>query len=306
MRVLSLFFPRLGIQAIRAARPELGSRPLGLVAGEGDGALLTVVSVEATVDGVEPGMTALQARQRCPGIALERDNARECLEQLEAVTAILRTRATPNVAIVSRNSVAIALDGMDSRFADEQAAAQSLLALARSWSGFDARAGVASTLEEAECASRTARRFPVIRPDGGVTDLQLPRYEPVSVAIAWETPTTGETARARLAKAVASLQPVLDAQGQSFRAVRIEVERGAYRNAAIARPAQPFHRASEAFELLRGRLGSGELDGATAVRVTLAEPGPAVSVEPWRSSVATMHQLSAPAVPVQRRLLRAS
>lgn len=90
MRILSLFLPRLGVQILRAARPELAGHPVGLLAGEGDGALLAAASVEATADGVEPGMTALQARQRCLGISFERDNARECLGRLEAVATLLR------------------------------------------------------------------------------------------------------------------------------------------------------------------------------------------------------------------------
>ncbi|MBK9544495.1 MAG: hypothetical protein IPO51_01305 [Dehalococcoidia bacterium] len=306
MRILSLFFPRLGVQILRATRPELAGHPVGLLAGEGDGALLAAASVEATADGVEPGMTALQARQRCPGISFERDNARECLERLEAVASILRTRATPDVAIVSRNSVAVSLDGLEGRFADEAAAAQALLVLARSWSGLDVRAAVASTVEEAECAARTARRFPVIREYRPAAGTMLPRREPVTVSVTWETPATAAAARLRLGNGLASLQPALDAYEQSFRAVRVEVERGACRSAFIARTSQPIHRIAEVLDLLRGRVEGGALDGVTALRVTLEQPGPSVSVAPWRAAVATMHQLAAPAVPVQRRLLRAS
>ena len=47
MRILSLFFPRLGVQILRATRPERAGHPVGLLAGEGDGALLAAASVEA-------------------------------------------------------------------------------------------------------------------------------------------------------------------------------------------------------------------------------------------------------------------
>ncbi len=306
MRVLSLFFPRLGVQIARNANPSLCGRPLGLLVGEGDNALLSTVSVEATADGVEAGMTALQARQRCPGITLERDNASECLEQLEAVAAILRTRTTSNVAIVSRNSLAVSLTGLESRFADEESTATAIVALARSWSGLDVRAGIASTLELSECAARKARRFPVIQPDEGVTQFELPRYEPVTGRYAWESPAASADVTARINRLVGTMQPIIEANGQSFRAVRIEVAQGHYRSAMVLRASQPLHRASEAIDLVRARIGELPLDGATAVSVTLESIGPGVEVQPWRASVATVHQLSGPAVPVQQRLLRAS
>ncbi|MGE3073251.1 MAG: hypothetical protein AB7N24_04095 [Dehalococcoidia bacterium] len=306
MRVLSLFFPRLGIQLARSATPSLAGRPLGLLAGEGDGALLAAVSVEATADGVEAGMTALQARQRCPGIALERDNARECLEQLEAVASILRTRTTSNVAIVSRNSVALSLSGLEVRFANEEAAASAISALARSWSGLDVRAGIASTLARAECAARKARRYPQIEPDAGVTQFELPRYEPVTGRYAWETPASGPEVVSRINRLLGTMQPVIESAGRSFRNIRIEVEHGPYRSAMVLKGSQPLHRAAEASELVRSRIAELALAGTTAISVTLDAIGPSVSVEPWRATVATVHQLSGPAVPVQRRLLRAS
>jgi hypothetical protein len=105
---------------------------------------------------------------------------------------------------------------------------------------------------------------------------------------------------------MAALQPVLDEYGQSYRAVRVELEHGAYRSAIVARPAQPLHRAGEALDLIRSRLESGRLDGVTAIKVSLERPGPGVTVAPWRAHVANVHQLTVPAVPVQRRLLRAS
>ena len=49
-----------------------------------------------------------------------------------------------------------------------------------------------------------------------------------------------------------------------------------------------------------------ELAGAIEVRFTLAMPGPDLRIDPWRAPVATLHQLAGPALPVQRRLLRAS
>ena len=306
MRTLVLYFPRLGIQLARKASPELAGRPLGLLAGEGDDALLSATSVEATADGVECGMTALQVRQRCPGITFEPDNARQCLEALEAVTAILRTRATTNVAIVSRNAIAVSLAGLDSRFADEGAAAQGILALARSWSGLDVRAAVAATINEAACVARTARRFPVIQSGERGTSAALPAYEPVSCSARWETPEPAAEAESRLVRMLGAFQPLLDEYGHSYRAVRLDLEHGPYRSVVVFRANQPIHRAAEALELLRTRFERSRLEGVTAIRVTLELAGPGVAVEPWRAPVARVHQLAVPAVPLQRRLLRAS
>ena len=306
MRFLALVLPRLGIQLLRSSRADLVGRPVGLLSGEGDAALVSVVSCEATADGAEPGMTVLQARQRSRGIAFERDNARECLEKLEGLASILRTRATTNVAIVSRNAVAIELDGFDAQFTGEGAAAHALLAVARNWTGLDVRAAVASTVEEAVHAARTARRFPVVLGQSESSAAVLPEHAPIAASFAWDTPVEGAAVIERLSRMVASFQPLMSAYGSSFRLVTVEMSHGAYRSQLNIRPSQPIHRPSEVLELLKSRLSASVLDGLTTIRVTLGLPGPNVNIDPWRSPVATMHQLSGPAVPVQRRLLRAS
>lgn len=307
MRFVALLFPRLAIQLARRANPELAGRPLGLIAGEGDGALLAAVSVEATADGVEAGMTCLQARQRCPGIVIEPDDATRSLAALEAVVSILKSRTTTNVAIVSRNEIVLSLEGTEHQFADEGAAALALVGLARSWSGLDVRAAVASSIEEATCAVRTARRFPVICPPASEADApSLPVYEPVSVAFRWQAPVSAAEVEARIARMVPALESVAEAYGQSYREVLVELEQGPYRRALALRPLAPIHTAAEALALVRDRLQAEAIEGATAVRVTLSQPGPSVRLEPWRAPVARFHQLAGPAVPIQRRLLRAS
>ena len=306
MRVLALFFPRLGIQLARVTHPELVGRPFALLSGEGDAALLSTVSVEATSDGVEPGMTALQARQRCPGVTLQADNARECIDRLESIASILQTRATNTVAIVSRNALIVSLTSVHHQFADEPAAAHALLGFARAWSGLDVRAAVASTSDEAVCAASKARRFPVICPGLGVEQVTLPRYEPLSVSFVWERPAPANVASARLSRMLSSLQPVMSSYGASYRRVAVETEYGPYRSAFSVRPSQPIHSSAEAADILRGKLDDGRLEGVTSLRVTLEGAGPSVLVEPRRSPIATVHQLAGPAVPLQHRLLRAS
>ncbi len=305
MRTLVLYLPRLGIQLARREDPASVGRPLALLAGKGDGALVAGASVEATLSGIECGMTAMDARHRCPGIAFQADNARQCLERLEALTDILRTRATTSVAIVSRNAIGVSLAGLEARFADEGSAAHAIVALARSWSGFDVRAGVADNLGDALGAARSARRFPVLEQGGSHEPDSLPSYEPVACSFHWPAPVSTADADARLGRMLGGLQPLLAEYGHSYRAVRVELERGAHHRSIVLRPEQPIHRAAEALELLRARLEPAQLEGVTRLRVQLELPGPSVEVEPRRNPVARVHEM-VPAVPVQRRLLRAS
>jgi hypothetical protein len=306
MRYAALFFPRLAIQLARRTNPELGARPLGLISGEGDAGLLSAVSVEATADGVEPGMTPLQARQRCSGIMIEPDNARTGIETLESLVTILKARTTTNVAIVSRNEIVVSLEGMEAQFADEGAAALGLAGIARSWTMLDVRTAVASTIEEASCAARRARRFPAICPLREDASANLPVYEPIAASFGWEAPASAAVAESRLARMVSGLSPAFEAYGQSYREVRIELEHGPYRRTLVLRPDAPLLSAVEALRLIRGKVDPAGLEGVTSLRVVCAAPGPSVEILPWRAPVARFHELSGPAVPIQRRLLRAS
>jgi hypothetical protein len=306
MRYLVLSFPRLSVQLARKAETALAGRAFALVRGEGDGALLSCVSVEATADGVEAGMTSLQARQRCPGIDLAVERPERSLALLESVVDMIRARATPNVAIVSRNGIALELCGLERQFVDEVTAATALLGLVRSRTGLDVRCGVASSIEEASCAARTARRFPVVCAERDAAPQALTRFEPVSAWFRWEAPASAAVAGERLGRLAASLDTAAQEYGQSYREVLVELECGPYRRAFSLRPEAPIHTGGEALALIRGRIASGEFEGVTVLRMTLSRPGPDVRVQPWRAPVATIHQLSGPAVAVQRRLLRAS
>ncbi|MEO8540877.1 MAG: hypothetical protein ABI577_14140 [bacterium] len=307
MRYVALLFPRLGIQVARRVHPELAGHPFALVAGQGDSGLLSAVSVEATAHGVEPGMTCLQAGQRSAGIAMEADNAGQCLAALEAAVTILRGRATTNVAIVSRNEIVVSLEDLDSQFADEGAAALAFAGLLRNRTGFDVRVAVASTVREARCAAKTARRFPVIcTPDELAGPEALPQYEPLAASFRWEAPAGSEVVKARVRRMLVMLEGMASECAQSFREVRIELEHGPYRRAIALRPAAPIHSAREAMDLVQAKLDASALEGATSIRVVLDGAGPSVEVLPWRAPVAQLHQVSGPAVPIQRRLLRAS
>ncbi len=305
MRYAVLSFPRLPIQLARRLRPD-AVKPLGLLRGSGDGALLAAVSVEASAGGVEAGMTVSQARQRCPGIEFAPEQPARVLAALEAVVAIIRTRATPHVAILSRNELVLSLDSLDSSFADEGAAALSIVGLARNWSGLDVRCAVASSIAEASAAARTARRFPVLCPPNEAAPEPLPRFEPLSAHFAWDAPVAAEAVDSRIARLGATLAATAPAWPQSYREVRLEVRYGSASRVFTLRPEAPLHTVHEALSLIRTRVPLAELAGATEVRFTLAMPGPDLHIDPWRAPVATLHQLTGPALPVQRRLLRAS
>jgi hypothetical protein len=55
MRVLCLLFPRLSIQLALQQRPGLAGRPVALIAGAGDSALVSAASTEAAARGWSPG-----------------------------------------------------------------------------------------------------------------------------------------------------------------------------------------------------------------------------------------------------------
>lgn len=306
MRLLCLVFPRLGIQLARRENPALAGRPTVLLAGDGEAALVALASVEATAAGIETGVTAARAGERCPAVAMVRDNAGECLDELEGIASILRARATTDVAMVSRDAVMVSLDGLDDRFAGETAAASALARLARSWTGLDVRAGVAGTVEGAIAAARTARRFPVICPASGPGQ-PLPML-PGSVAgrVSWGVEASLAGAGAKLETLLAKLQTVVEVHGLSFREVTIEVTRPSGSLVYRLGSGSPLHRATEARDLIFARLGSGALSGTTGIEVALGRLGPSVRVEPRRPAVATVHALTGPAVAVQRHLQLAS
>lgn len=306
MRLLALVLPRLGIQLARQADAKLGGVPLALIAGAGEGALVALPSVEATAGGVETGMTLAQARQRVPALVMVPDNAGECLDALDDLASILRTNATTNVAIVSRDAIVVSLEGLEDRFDDEAGAATALARFARMWAGLDVRAGVAGTVDGALQAARTARRFPVICHDG--SDVQgIPSVrDGIGIRMRWDSPQAPSAVETRLARALSTLESALDEVPASYRGVAVEVARGRTLDHFRLKAQSPLHTAAEVFDLIRSRVSADAMQGATALSVRLERPGPDVRVNPWRRPVATMHTLAGPAVPVQPRLRLAS
>ena len=311
MRVLCLLFPRLGIQLIRRREPTAAGRPLITLTGDGDEALVSGLSAEATAAGIAAGMLGNVARGRCPAGLFLPDNAGECLDALDRVASILRHRATPSVAIGGRDHLFVDLDGVSGRFGSESAVAEQLRELARSWSGLEVRAAVAGTREAALCAAGSARRFVAIAPDEAEdpseTTVAPPADAELSARFAFGAPQPAAAVRARIARLLGTLQPLLEGRGESFREVVIEFTHGSGAAATIRlQLPNPLARAGEALAALSPRLPDGVLEGVAAVRVSLGRLGPDVTVRPAGREATAPRALAAPVHPVQRRLLRAS
>ncbi len=310
MRLLCLYFPRLAAAVARKADGTLAQRPVVLVSGIGDDAVVASSSVEAANSGVRAGMTAGAARQRCPGATFVNANANECLGALEGAASILRLRATPNVAIVSGSHILVDLRGLDSRFADEAVAATRLAATVKAWTGIDVRAGVGSTPADARTAAESARRFPMIAADAGGPAVRVASQSPARVisgsAIIAEG-ADGKNVRSRVVRILGQLELLAAGREESFRRVRVEVGRTEGVETAVLSAPQPLHTASEALALLAAQATEGFFIGATMVRVSLERLGPEMRVEARPTAqVEKRGAVRAPVRPIQQRLLRAS
>ncbi|MEP7216656.1 MAG: hypothetical protein ABI782_10425 [Anaerolineaceae bacterium] len=309
MRLLCLYFPRLASAIARKGDDSLALRPVVLVSGVGAGAVVAGASVEAATTGVRAGMTAEAARQRCPGAAFVTENPSECLGVLEQAASILRLRATPNVAIVSGSHILVDLRGLDARFADEAVAATRLAAMVKTSSGVDVRAGVGGTPADARTAAESARRFPMIAAEAAGSEVRIASQNPARTISGSATLTPGadpKTVRSRVVRLLGQLELLASGREESFRRVRIEVERSEGIETAVLSAAQPLHTAAEALALLAAQETDGLFLGALAVRVSFERLGPDMRIETQMAApVASRMLLQGPVRPIQQRLLRA-
>ena len=309
MRLLCLYFPRLASAVARQRDGSLAQRPVVLLSGVGDGAVVAGSSVEATTTGVRDGMPAEAARQRCPGAAFRSANANECLSVLEEAASILRLRATPNVAIVSGSHLLIDLRGLESRFADEAIAATRLAATVKAWTGVDVRAGVGSTPAAARTAAESARRFPMIVAAEGGLETHIGAQNPARTISGSATVADGsdvKALRARVVRLLGQLELLAEGREESFRRVRVEVTRAEGIETAVLSAPQPLHTAAEALALLATHETDALFLGAAAVRISLERLGPDMRIETQTSSpVEARTAIQAPVRPIQQRLLRA-
>ncbi len=284
MRILCLLFPRLSIQLVRLQRPDLDGRPIAMIANSGDPALISAVSSEAVARGVVAGMTPAQARVRCPEAAFLPDNAGACLDELERIASIVRTRATGIVAIASREELLIDIDSLPAHLGvDDGEVAARLAALVRMWSGLGVRAGVASTRLGAREAARGARLGPAIRPPvlaWGEPPLQASSTGPLAAEVLIPLGTSPLAARARLHRATQQLQALLEGAERSYREVRLVItsERGA--DTLLRRVIEPTSDVQAALTAAAPALTDEALAAAASVRLELARLGPDVRVEP--------------------------
>ena len=310
MRLLCLYFPRLAAAIARKDDDTLSQRPVVLVSGVGDSAVVASSSAEAATTGVRSGMTAEAARQRCPGAAFVPANANGCLGALEEAASILRLRATPNVAIVSASHILVDLRGLDARFADEAVAATRLAATVKAWTGIDVRAGVGSTPADARTAAESARRFPMIAAHKGGSEVRVASQNPARVISGSATISEGADARivrSRVVRILGQLELLAAGREESFRRVRVEVGRNEGIETAVLSAPQPLHTASEALALLAAHEAEGLFLDATMVRVSLERLGPEMRVEsPAAAPIEKRGAVQAPVRPIQHRLLRAS
>jgi hypothetical protein len=284
MRVLCLFFPRLSIQLALQQRPELAGKAIATIAGVGDGALVSAASTEATARGVVAGLTPAQARSRCPNAVFLPDNAGACLDELERIASIIRTRATGIVAIASRDELLVDVDSLPKHLgSDDAEAAARLTGLVRMWTGLSVRAGVASSRAEAIEAARGARLAPAIRPPvlaWGEPPLQASSAGPLAVEVLVPLGTSPLAARARLLRAAHLLQVLLDGAEQSYREVRATVHDESGEAQHLRKLIEPASDVQHALQAALPILSDESIATAVSIRLELGRLGPDVRVAP--------------------------
>jgi hypothetical protein len=284
MRVLCLFFPRLSIQLALQQRPELAGKAIATIAGVGDDALVSAASTEATARGVVAGLTPAQARSRCPNAVFLPDNAGACLDELERIASIIRTRATGIVAIASRDELLVDVDSLPKHLgSDDAEAAARLTGLVRMWTGLSVRAGVASSRAEAIEAARGARLAPAIRPPvlaWGEPPLQASSAGPLAVEVLVPLGTSPLAARARLLRAAHLLQVLLDGAEQSYREVRATVHDESGEARHLRKLIEPASDVQHALHAALPILSDESIATAVSIRLELGRLGPDVRVAP--------------------------
>ncbi len=297
MRILALVVPRLSIQLARREAPALVGRPAATVQVVDGEALVAVPSVEAAAAGVQAGMVVAEALGRCPALVTVPARPARELEELERLAEVLSRKATPRVALLSREAVGVDLRGLEARFAGEAAAATALLQLARGWLGMEVRAGVADSPGEALRAARCTRRGLVVCEARGPVEGLPPRP-----TFAARVTCAGGVSAARCEAAILRLGLVLRAHGVSCRGIDVAAWTADGEVVALQRvAAEPVHSGEELLALAPPLLG--RVAGAEEIAVRVVSPGPSVEVAPWRPAVARRSGARGmPAVPVQRRL----
>lgn len=230
MRLLCLYFPRLGVEIALRQSPHLDGRSVALLSQPGPDGHLTAVSAHAADRGLLPGMNAGEARRKDPTCVFLPDNTGAALDELERIASIIRLRATPLVEVGGAAHLFVDLASTTRLYPDEAAAARCLQQLAQAWSGLPVRAGAGSTRRLALAAAVAARLQPAID-DSVAAAADEPAIGPLAertlaVAITLPGGSSEAEARERLGGALRRLQTILDARNEAFRALRVEIECG--------------------------------------------------------------------------------
>jgi nucleotidyltransferase/DNA polymerase involved in DNA repair len=281
MRILCAWFPKLDIDLALRQRPALASRPVVLLQGHGDRAIVSGASCEAARLGILAGMSAGQARRRSPAAVFLADNAGACLDELERIARIVRARVTERVGVGGRDHLFVAIEGDSPE--DEKALALRVMSLVRAWADRPVRGGLAPSRQEALEAARASRRGLLVAPPAGAgaPPETIPPFRTPGLAARLQTgPLAGLAARAAVAALLCRLEAVLAARGEGARALRVEVTVPGGVVEARATPAQPFYSGAEAMQLVAADLVPEALEGATAVGAVLGRLAPDVRVRP--------------------------
>lgn len=288
MRVLCLLFPRLGLHLAVRQRPALRDRPVVLLQGHGDDALVAAASCEASQRGVITGMSGGEARHRVPEALFLADNAGQCLDELERVASILRLRATPLVALGGRDHLFLDISRHANTPREEELLAQRLAALASTWAKAPVRSGVASSRQEAVEAARAARRGTLVCPPVPANDPPIPSFrpEPLSAEVRFPSHASEVAVRARVQRMLRALDLALEARSESFRAALLFVTNDAGEHELRLPQPQPQHTTASLLDAFDRQ--AQLLAGAHSVRVELQKLGPVVRVEPCAASFRTV------------------
>jgi hypothetical protein len=305
MRLLCLYFPRLGAQLALRRSPHLQCRSVALLSQTGDASLVTAVSAIAAARGVLTGMRAGDARLRDPACAFLPDNVGVCLDELERMESIIRARATPLVEIGGRDHLFVDLDGTESQFPGEAVAARRFHELATAWTGLDVRAGIGSTRRTALAAARAARLQPGVDAEtdsAGECPVAPFADEGISVCVPLERGDTPAAARAKIVRALGRLQAVLNGRRQGFRELHVSVTSAGRTTEDAERLNPPCFAAGDLLERLGAALTDNVLSGAGSVTIDLRRLCPDIRIRPWSLPV-TQRQSPRPRVLRPRQLL---
>lgn len=154
--MICLYFPRLNVELACRRRPALRGRPLALVQGAGDEAIIVGRSAEAACRGVIVGTRAGDARRRVPGLAFAAANRELARAELGRIAGELSDAIGTPVSIGDDCLTIPVGSGLLDRGTGAYLA--ELAALTADHSDLSCVAGSGNSVEEARAAAMGAAR----------------------------------------------------------------------------------------------------------------------------------------------------